>query len=173
MNRFTHHTPDEFDRIFSRIGKETMLISAAADGRANTMTASWGACGVLWNKPIAVCFIRPQRHTFTFTEQSDTFSLAFFGGAHRDALKFCGTKSGRDYPDKFAAAGLTCAYTEQGVPYPAEATEVLICRKIFTGRMKKEEFLDPHLLTHYPDDDFHQIYVGEILDVLKRDGFES
>jgi len=168
MNAFTHHTPNEFDPIFSRIGKEFMLISAAADGKANTMTASWGSCGVLWNKPIAVCFIRPQRHTFQLTEQSNTFALAFFGDGHREALKFCGTKSGRDYADKYAAAGLTCAYTEDGVPYPAEAVEVLICRKIYTARMKKEDFLDPTLLDHYPEDDFHQIYVGEIVDVLKR-----
>jgi flavin reductase (DIM6/NTAB) family NADH-FMN oxidoreductase RutF len=165
MNTFTHHSPNEFDPIFSRIGKETMLISAAADGKANTMTASWGACGVLWNKPIAVCFIRPQRHTFAFTEQSDTFSLAFFGGAYREALKFCGTKSGRDYDDKFAAAGLTCAYTEDGIPYPAEASEILLCRKIFTSRMKKEEFLDPHIFSHYPADDFHRVYVCEIEEV--------
>ncbi|MBE6553728.1 MAG: flavin reductase family protein [Ruminococcaceae bacterium] len=168
MNPFTHHTPYDFDPIFTKIGKEAMLISAAADGCANTMTASWGGCGVLWNKPIAICFIRPQRHTFSFTEQSEFFSLAFFGDTHREALAFCGTKSGRDYPDKFAAAGLTCAYTEDGIPYPDEAKEVLICRKIYVTRMKKEEFLDPSLLAHYPIDDFHQVYVGEIVDVLKR-----
>ena len=168
MHVFTHHAPEEFDPVFAKIGKETMLISAAATGSANTMTASWGGCGVLWNKPIAICFIRPQRHTFSYTEQSEYFSLAFFGGEQRDALAFCGRNSGRNYPDKFAAAGLTCTYTEDGIPYPAEACEVLICRKLYTTRMKKEEFLDPSLLAHYPADDFHHVYVGEIVDVLRR-----
>ena len=33
---------------FEKIGSEWMLISAAKDGKANTMTASWGGIGVLW-----------------------------------------------------------------------------------------------------------------------------
>ena len=32
---------------FEKIGSEWMLISAAKDGKANTMTASWGGIGVL------------------------------------------------------------------------------------------------------------------------------
>ncbi len=32
------------------------------------MTASWGTLGILWHLPIAICFVRPQRHTFGFTE---------------------------------------------------------------------------------------------------------
>ena len=87
MNHFTHHTPDEFDPIFSRIGKETMLISAAADGKANTMTASWGACGVLWNKPIAVCFIRPQRHTHPIAVKASRLSLSVLPETYREALR--------------------------------------------------------------------------------------
>ena len=35
---------------FEKIGSEWMLISAAKDGKANTMTASWGGIGVLWGK---------------------------------------------------------------------------------------------------------------------------
>ena len=96
----------DFDPIFHRIGIDQMLISASDGEHVNTMTASWGGCGILWNKPIAVCFIRPQRHTFSIVENASHFSLAFFDGARRDALRFCGTHSGRD-GDKFAATGLT------------------------------------------------------------------
>ena len=38
---------------FEKIGSEWMLISAAKDGKANTMTASWGGIGVLWGKNVA------------------------------------------------------------------------------------------------------------------------
>ena len=167
MKHFDAIQPTAFDKIFERIGKETMLISAAHEGRANTMTASWGACGVLWNKPVAICFVRPQRFTYPILENGTHFSLAFLGGEHRDALRFCGTRSGADYPDKFSAAGLQCAYTEDGVPYPEEAREVLICRKLFSERMQKESFLDEALLSHYPEDDFHQVFVGEICAYLR------
>ena len=130
------------------------------------MTASWGGCGILWNKPIAVCFIRPQRHTFSIIENASHFSLAFFDGSHRDALRYCGTHSGRD-GDKFAASGLTCAKTEDGIPYPAEAKYVLICRKLYTDEIRENGFIDPSLLSNYTAKDYHKIYVGEIEQYLK------
>lgn len=36
--------------VFTMIGKEWMLVTAEKDGRVNTMTASWGGMGILWNK---------------------------------------------------------------------------------------------------------------------------
>ena len=78
----------QFDPIFHCIGSDWMLISASDGERVNTMTASWGCCGILWNKPIAVCFIRPQRHTFSIIEGATHFSLAFFDGEEREALRY-------------------------------------------------------------------------------------
>ena len=68
--------------VFTAIGKEWMLITAETekDGKAtaNTMTASWGGLGRLWNKDVAFAFIRPQRYTKEFVDNADTFSLCFF-----------------------------------------------------------------------------------------------
>ena len=37
--------------VFQEIGKNWMLISAKnPEGKVNTMTASWGAMGMLWGK---------------------------------------------------------------------------------------------------------------------------
>ena len=163
---FTHIKPSAFDPIFDRIGKEWMLISASDGTRANTMTASWGCCGILWNRPIAVCFIRPQRYTCPIVEASDRLSLAFLGEKYREALSFCGRASGRD-GNKFEAAGLTLAY-EDGVPYPAEAHTVLLCKKLYVDTLKKENFLSKEHLSHYPIDDFHRVFVCEITDILTR-----
>ena len=167
MNEFYRAEANEFDAIFESIGRDWMLITASDGARANTMTASWGCCGVLWNKPVAVCFIRPTRHTFAFTEKSDRYSLAFFDGGEREALALCGRMSGRD-GDKFQAAGLTCAYTEDGVPYPAEASRVLICRKLYADMLRPEAVLDKELLSHYAKNDYHKVYVGEIEQVLLK-----
>lgn len=61
-------------------------VSAAKDGKANTMTASWGGIGVLWGKNVATVYIRPQRHTKEFVDAGDTFTISFFGGgAHERA----------------------------------------------------------------------------------------
>lgn len=71
---------------FEKIGSEWMLISAAKDGKANTMTASWGGIGVLWGKNVATVYIRPQRHTKEFVDAGDTFTISFFGGEHMKEL---------------------------------------------------------------------------------------
>lgn len=165
MNRFETISPSEIDRILDRIGKDWMLISASDGTRTNTMTASWGCMGVLWNKPVAVCFIRPQRYTYEIVESTDRLTLSFFDGNYRDALTFCGRNSGRD-GDKFKSSGLTCTHTENGIPYSEEASLVLVCRKLYADDLKKSSFVDPSLLSNYPNDDFHRVYVCEIEAVL-------
>lgn len=158
------------DNLFSRIGESWMLITAATpDGRVNTMTASWGCTGILWNKPVALCFIRPQRYTYGIVEAGDTLSLAFFPqGEHRETLRYCGTMSGREV-DKLAATGLTVERTSDGTPFPAQADLVLICRKLYADDLKEGCFLDPALLKHYTARDYHRFYVCEITRVLVKD----
>lgn len=166
MNQFQTVDPKDFDPIFDRIGKEWMLISASDGKETNTMTASWGFCGVIWNKPVAICLIRPQRYTYPIVEASDHLSLSFLGEEYRHALTWCGRNSGRD-GDKFKASGLTCAFEDE-IPYPAEAHTVLLCRKLYADDIKKASFIDPSLLAHYELNDFHRFYICEIEKILKK-----
>jgi len=167
MKNYKEIHPEQIDRILTRIGKEWMLIGASDGEKSNVMTASWGCMGVLWNKPVAVCFIRPQRYTFEFTEKSDRLSLSFFDGAYRDALTVCGRTSGRD-GDKLARAGLTETELD-GIPFPAEASLVLLCKKLYADDLKKQAFVDPALLSNYAANDFHRVYVCEIERVLCKE----
>ena len=96
---------EQFTNVQKLIGKDWMLITAGDGDKVNTMTASWGCLGELWHKPVAICFIRPQRYTYEFTEKSDTLSLSFFDGEQRPALALCGKVSGRDM-DKIRELGL-------------------------------------------------------------------
>ena len=55
--------PKELDfNVFSAIGDQWMLITAGTAERCNTMTASWGGVGIMWGKPVAYIFLRPQIH---------------------------------------------------------------------------------------------------------------
>ena len=65
------------DNVFSLIGEEWMLITAGTAEKCNTMTASWGGLGILWNKCVATCYIRPQRYTKEFVDREEYFTLAF------------------------------------------------------------------------------------------------
>ena len=164
MNRFRTVRPEEFDPLFRRIGSDWMLISASDGSRTNTMTASWGGCGILWNRPVAVCLIRPQRYTYGIVEAAGQLSLSFLPEAFRPALSWCGSHSGRE-SDKFAGAGLTCRFAD-GIPYPAEAAQVLLCRKLYADDIRESRFLDASLLSNYRGDDFHRFYICEIERVL-------
>ena len=66
------------ENFFEAIGKEWMLVTAGTKEKFNTMTASWGGIGWLWNKPVAFVFIRPERYTYEFVEKNDHLTLYSF-----------------------------------------------------------------------------------------------
>jgi len=165
---FRETMPEQLrDNPFKLIGGDWMLITAGTPESWNTMTASWGGLGVLWERKVATCYIRPTRHTFGFVEQAPLFTLSFFSEKHRKALTYCGTHSGRD-TDKAKGAGLT-AVSERGFVYFAEARLVLACRKIYTQDISPERFLDPAIEGMYPQKDYHRMYIGEIMTCLVKE----
>ena len=155
-----------------RIGKDWLLITAGDvstdKGNWNTMTASWGGLGVLWGRDVAFIFIRPCRYTFEFINKSALFSLSFFKESQREALNICGEKSGRDI-DKASMAGLTPIVFENNAVGFKEAREIMICRKLYTHDFDPSKFLDiPAIETHYPEKDYHRMFVGEIISFKAR-----
>ena len=147
------------------IGNEWMLITAGTEeGGYNTMTASWGHLGTIWNQPTSVCYVRPQRYTKEFVDREELYTLSFFPG-YKKELSYLGTKSGRD-EDKVAKAGLTPEFGE-GYTYFAEAKLVLVCRKLYRATLTEEGFLDKSVLEkNYPQRDLHDMYVGQVVKVL-------
>ena len=166
---FFEINPNELGNASELVGKDMMLITVEdkEKGRVNAMTASWGSFGVLWNKNIAVCFIRQSRHTYHLAEENERFSLAFFGGERRDALTFCGRSSGRD-TDKFAELGFHTVELD-GVPVIDEAKTVVICRKLYTDMIDPSGFEDKELYErYYSDGDLHKLFVCEIEKVYTK-----
>lgn len=164
----TKTVKDIEENLFQMIGEDWMLITAGdpKTEKYNTMTASWGGTGILWGKPVAFCFIRPQRYTYTFTEAGNHLTLSFFHGEKRDALKLCGSRSGRDC-DKITLAGLT-PVIEQPYVWFAEAETVLKCTKLYADDIKEACFVDRSLLSNYENKDFHKMYICEITEVLEK-----
>lgn len=151
---------------FERIGVDWCLISAGTKDSFNTMTASWGGVGILWGVPTATCYIRPQRYTKQFVDRESMFTLTFFPEGYKDALSLCGTVSGRDH-NKPAQAGITPIFTDGTVTFE-EANLVLVCRKLYAQKMHEDCFIDKALFkTHYPSNDLHTIYIGEIVKAYK------
>ncbi|HEX2393943.1 MAG TPA: flavin reductase [Bacteroidales bacterium] len=156
------------DNFFKVIHRDWMLITAGTMNSFNTMTASWGATGILWNKKIAICFIRPVRYTFEFAEKSNLYTLSFFDDEHQDALNFCGSNSGRNV-DKMAKTGLKPIETPEGSITFAQSRLVFECRKLYSDYIKEEFFSEKNLIgLHYPHKDFHKFYIGEITGCFQR-----
>ena len=73
---------------FDEISNHWVLISAKKDGVVNTMTASWGQLGHLWGKNVMTVYIRPQRYTKEFVDNSEYFTLSFLPEAEKkEAVK--------------------------------------------------------------------------------------
>lgn len=159
--------------VWSLIGKEWMLITAGNIDSFNTMTASWGGIGWLWNKPVAFLFIRPERYTHRFVENNDDLTLSFLPEQYREALKVCGTLSGRDC-NKVEKAGLTPLKLNSPSHISFDESRLcLVCRKLFKVPMTEDSFIDKEVLARWynsnPGGSLHDIYVVEILEAWNKE----
>jgi len=156
-------TPDAFG-----LKNKWMLITAAKpDGTVNTMTASWGGFGVMWNKEVAFVVIRPQRYTKEFVDSAESFTLTFFDNSYKKALSHLGKVSGRD-ENKIATTGLTIV-KKDGIPYFEEADTAIFVKKLFVQHIDESAFLDNSIIGHwYPEKDFHYLYIAEITSILQK-----
>ncbi len=149
------------DNPWKLIGKDWMLVTAGGPDGWNTMTASWGGVGVLWNKPVAFVFVRPSRHTFGFLNRSERFTLSFLPEEHRGILAKCGSVSGRD-ADKAALTGLKPFEPTPGAVSFEQARLVLLCRKLYAQDLEAGRAVDPAILSNYPQGDWHRMFISEI-----------
>lgn len=146
------------------IGKQWMLITAGTPENFNTMTASWGGLGYLWNRPVAFVFVRPNRHTATFIDAQPSFTLSFMPEKYRNDLIFCGRNSGRDV-DKMAATSLQPFTTPNGLVAMDDAELVIECRKMAVASMQEADFVDYSEVSpqwYDPTNPLHKVYICEI-----------
>ena len=146
------------------VSNDWMLITAGDKEKFNMMTASWGGIGVLYNKPVAICFINPARYTYQVIENSDTYTLTFYTEAYRDALKYCGSKSGRD-EDKVKGSGLTPVETANGAMAFGEAWMIIECKKLVSQSISLDAINNKEEQSKRAAQPMHKMYIGEIVNV--------
>lgn len=150
------------DNVVSLFDDKWCLITAGDESSYNTMTASWGALGELWNKDVCFTFIRPQRYTKEFVEKNELFTLSFFPEEYKKALTFCGRNSGRDY-DKAKETGLTPMAIDGSMSFD-ESEIIIVCKKLAKQEIDPEGFIDGSIDSKcYMDKDYHTMYIGEVI----------
>ncbi len=166
MKRKEIHVGELQVNIFHLWEKEWFLLSAGdfEAGNYNAMTVAWGSLGWMWSRPFVQVVVRPTRYSYFFMNQFESFTLCHFPQDYEKALRYLGSVSGRDVPDKIQIAGLN-PEALPGVEAPAykEADLVLACKKIYWQDMDETHFLSPYIMQKYPEEkDFHRIFFGEV-----------
>ena len=150
--------------IIKMLSNDWMLITAGDDSKFNMMTASWGGLGYLYNKPVTFCFINPTRYTYQLMETNDTYTLSFYTETYRDALKYCGSHSGKD-DNKVQGTGLTPITTPSDSKAFSEAWMIIECRKMVAQSITPEAIYSPELKEQWSGKQLHKMYIGEILNI--------
>ncbi len=145
---------------FTMIGNEAFLLTAGTMKDWNTMTAGWGGLGFIWGEPSVFVFVRESRYTLSFMDKYDRFTLSFFPPEMKKALDFCGSHSGRD-TDKAKGAAITPVEVDGTVTFE-EANLVFSCRKASKTLIDEKQILDSSVLKLYPQQDWHDMYIGYI-----------
>ena len=153
---------------FAKIGKEWMLITSDNREKVNTMTASWGGLGVMWNKNVAFIVLRPQRYTKEFVDSSNEFSLSFFDENYKSILAYCGKVSGRN-EDKIKNSNLHATFIND-IPTFEEASLVVTCKNLYKQTIMPDCFIDKSLDNlNYPNKDYHTLYLAEVTGIFSKD----
>ncbi|MFI3331612.1 MAG: flavin reductase family protein [Rikenellaceae bacterium] len=156
------------------ISEDWMLVGAGTKEKFNALTASWGAIGFIWNKPTLTAYIRDNRYTYEFMQQSNNFTVSILEDGLKDAMMICGRESGRD-SNKIQKAGLKPVLTpSENVSYE-QAKVVIECRKLFVSEISLDSLVcedkeDIKNAFYVKDSALHQQFIAEITALwIKKD----
>ena len=140
------------------------FLTVKSGDKINTMTIGWGTIGRIWNKPVLSVLVRYSRYTYELIKNAADFTVSVpLNKDLQRALAMAGTRSGRE-ADKFQECRLS---PEPGhkidSPYIGECGLIYECKIVFRQKMEAE-CLDKELREKfYKDDDWHEIFHGEIV----------
>ena len=143
------------------------FLTVNGGGKVNTMTISWGFVGFMWNKPVFITVVRPQRYTKEVLDNNaDSFTISIpFDGKLKKALKICGTESGRDI-NKGEVVEFTPSVSVSS-PVVANCDLYYEC-KLHTAQPLDGALLPTDIVQKFYEDDFHYLYWGEIVECYER-----
>lgn len=149
--------------IFEMFRSQWALATAGDIENFITCTIGWGSFGTIWGRSVVMVYVQPERLTWQYLKDSDTFTVDFFPAEYRDALSYLGSHSGRD-GDKVAAAGLTPKSLAGSVTFE-ESNLTFVCRKLYQAPFERETLADEINNGIYANWEPHWMFVGEVIAV--------
>jgi flavin reductase (DIM6/NTAB) family NADH-FMN oxidoreductase RutF len=166
-----HGDLDKFNvNPFEIYNKGNVLVTAGDLEHRNSMTISWGCLGTLFNKKVAIVFVKKSRFTKHLLDEADRFTLSFLSDKYKDELIYMGRHSGRDL-DKYKETGLTPIYdTDTKVSYIKQSDFVFKVKKIYQSEFIKDNIFDKSIVERFygdgEEDNLHTMYIAEITSFL-------
>ncbi|MDR1553550.1 MAG: flavin reductase [Prevotellaceae bacterium] len=167
---FTGISAEEIgDNVFKLVGKDITVITSGNESDFNSMAASWGGMGILFNKPTAWCMLRANRYTLEIIKREHTYTLSYFPEEFKEQVLFFGSKSGRN-TNKMKETTLTPVQTPSGNMTYKEARLTLECKLTEITTANPDDFLNQEdkdfILGGFEEaKEYHKLVFGEITNV--------
>ncbi|QMS86006.1 flavin reductase family protein [Candidatus Xianfuyuplasma coldseepsis] len=141
--------------------------------RINTMTIAWGGIHIIWGKPVYAIYVRYSRETYNYLKYTDEFTISVpkFGTMKKE-LAYCGTKSARE-TDKIKDLDLTLVKGRKvETPVIQQCELHYECKIIYRQALEPNAIMEQVKDRYYPNNNFHMVYYGEIIDTYQIEGEE-
>ena len=164
MNRLKPFTTPEMPAILTAGNRVTH----------NSCIIGYGTLGVVWNKPVFVVYVKPDRYTYQFMQWTSHFTVSFIKKSLFKKFEVYGEQSGK-YVNKEEHSGTHIMYFDNGGITFREAEEVYVCRMLAKSQIDEKD-LAPDIIQIYETSanlfkeskEPHNIYIGEIIGYYKR-----
>ncbi|WP_051697663.1 flavin reductase [Prevotella sp. 10(H)] len=127
------------ENIFNLVGKDYSVITAGTDSIYNSMTASYGGWGQLFDAPVTWCFLYASRYTLEFIKKEKSYTMTYFPDQFKDQVIAFGSKSGRN-SDKMKQTTLTRVKTPSGNITYKEAKLIIECKLLEITETNPKDF---------------------------------
>jgi flavin reductase (DIM6/NTAB) family NADH-FMN oxidoreductase RutF len=157
------------DNVFKLVGQDFTVITAGTELDYNSMTASWGGWGILFNDPTTWCILRANRYTLEYIRREDLYTMCYFDDVYKDQVMLFGSSSGRD-SDKMQQHILTPVETPEGSIAYKEAKLIIECELIEITTVSPDDFYTADTRTFITEayteaHDYHKLVFGKIANV--------
>lgn len=131
----------------------------------NTMTISWGSIGFMWGKPMFMALVRTTRYTNELLDLGKSFTISIpKKGELKEALKICGSVSGRDI-NKESEANIKFKESKKvEAPVVEGCNKYYECNIVFSSKMDLNNLDKDMVSSWYAKDKEHILYFGEIVE---------
>ncbi len=170
---FKQITPPKISEdVFTLVNKDLTILTGGTPELYNSMVASWGGWGTMFDKPVTWCFLRSNRYTLELIKKDLTYTMTYFDNEYKDDFMKFGMQSGRD-GQKMKETKLTAVQSPSGNITFKEAKLIIECKLFEVTTVSPDDFqtddarkfvVDAHAETG----DYHKIVFGEITGVWVR-----